>query len=70
MAELEVLKARVQKLSERVWDVPTIEARYRKIMAMDIPRKTLDCDEILDTKQQILARIQMRAEEYEYLSHN
>jgi len=70
MVALETLKARVQELAEKVWDVPAIEARYKKLVAMGIPRKTLDCDEILANQQQILARIQTRAEEDEYLSHN
>ena len=70
MVALEMLKARVQELADKVWDVSAIEDRYKKLVAMGIPRKTLDRDEILAKRQQILARIQTRAEEYEYLSHN
>ena len=70
MADYEALKTRVQELAERIWDVPTIEARYKKLAAEGIPRKTLNRDEILGNKQQILDRVQQRAEEYNLLAHN
>lgn len=70
MANYEALKTRVKELAERDWDLPTIEARYRKLAEGGIPRKTLNRDEILANKRQILDRVQQRAEEYEYLSHN
>jgi C_GCAxxG_C_C family probable redox protein len=70
MADYEALKARVQELAERVWDVPAIEARYKKLAAEGIPRKTLNRDEILANKQQILDRVQRRGEEYNFLARN
>lgn len=70
MADYEALKARVRELAERAWDVSAIEARFKELAAKGIPRKTLDRDEALAQKQQILDRIQRRAEEYEYLSHS
>jgi len=70
MADYEALKARVQELAERVWDVPAIEARYKKLAAEGIPRKTLNRDEILANKQQILDRVQRRGEEYNLLACN
>jgi C_GCAxxG_C_C family probable redox protein len=70
MADYEALKARVQELAERDWDLPAIEARYKKLAAMGIPRKTLNRDEILANRQQILDRIQQRGEEYNFLAHN
>ena len=70
MADDEVLKARVQELADKVWDVPAIEDRLKKLAREGIPRKTLPADEILANKQQVLERVQRRAEEYEYLSHN
>jgi len=66
----EVIKAKLQELSERVWDVQVIEARYRKLKAEEIPRKTLARDEIIANKQQILDRVQKRAEEYNFLARN
>jgi len=70
MADYEALKARVQELAERVWDVPAIEARYKKLAAEGIPRETLNRDEILANKQQILDRVQRLGEEYNFLARN
>jgi C_GCAxxG_C_C family probable redox protein len=70
MADYEALKAKVQELAERVWDVPAIEARHKKLAAEGIPRKTLNRDEILANKQQILDRVQRRGEEYNFLARN
>jgi len=70
MVANEVIKAKLQELSERVWDVQAIEARYRKLKAEEIPRKTLTRDEIIANKQQILDRVQKRAEEYNFLAGN
>jgi len=70
MADYEALKTRVQELAERVWDVPAIEARFKKLAAEGIPRKALNRDEILANKQQILDRVQRRAEEYNFLGRN
>jgi len=70
MADNEALKARVQELAERDWDLPAIEARCKKLAAEGIPRKTLNQDEILANKQQILDRVQRRAEEYNFFAHN
>lgn len=70
MADYDALKRRVQELAERDWDVPTIEARFRKLEAGGIPGKTIKRDEILADKQQILDRVQQRAEEYNFITKN
>jgi C_GCAxxG_C_C family probable redox protein len=70
MADIDALKSKVQELSERVWDVPAIEARHKKIIAGGIPQKTLDREEVLTNKLEILARIQKRAEEYNFFARN
>lgn len=70
MVVSEAIKAKLQELEERVWDVQAIEARYRKLMAEGIPRKTLDRNEIIASKQHILDRVQGRAEEYNFLLGN
>ncbi len=70
MADYEALKTRVQELAERVWDVPALEARVKKLAAEGIPRKTLNRDEILANKQQILDRVQRRGEEYNFITKN
>jgi len=70
MAYYEALKARVQELAERDWDVPAIEARVKKMAAEGITKKTFNRDEILAHKQQILDRVQRRGEEYNFLGRN
>ena len=70
MADYEALKAKVQELAERDWDMASIEARYKKLAAEGIPKKTLDKNEILANKQEILDRVQQRGEEYNFLARN
>jgi len=70
MSDHEALKAKVQELAERTWDVPAIEARFRKLEKDGIHRKTLDRDEIMTNKQQILDRVERRAEEYNLITKN
>jgi C_GCAxxG_C_C family probable redox protein len=70
MADYESLKARVQELAERDWDIPAIEARYKKLATEGILKKTLNRDEVLANKEQILDRVQRRGEEYNFLARN
>ena len=70
MADYKALKASVQELAEREWDMPAIEARYKKLAAEGIPKKKLNRDEILANKEQILDRVQRRGEEYNFLARN
>ena len=70
MADYEALKARVQELAEREWDVPALEARVKELAAKGIARKKLDAKEILANREQILDRVQRRAEEYNFIGRN
>jgi len=70
MAEYEALKARVEELAEREWDVPALEARVKELTAKGIARKKLDPKEILANREQILDRVQRRAEEYNFIARN
>jgi C_GCAxxG_C_C family probable redox protein len=70
MADYGALRTKVQELAERDWNRPAIEARYKKMAREGIPQKTLNRDEILSSKQQILDRVQRRAEEYNFLAQN
>jgi C_GCAxxG_C_C family probable redox protein len=60
----------VRELAERVWDVPALEARIRKLSAHGIPRKKLNPKELLTNKQQIIDRVRRRAEEYNFILKN
>lgn len=70
MPDYEALKKKVDELAAREWDVPAIEARVSKLAREGIPRKKLDPKELLANKQQILDRVQLRAEEYNYFLKN
>lgn len=70
MADYEALRARVKELAERDWNVPALEARVKKLAAEGIPKKTLDPKEMLANKEQILDRVQRRAEEYNFILKN
>jgi C_GCAxxG_C_C family probable redox protein len=70
MADLAVLKARVAELRKRDWDRAGIEARLKSFSKKGIPEKKLDESIIVSSKEEILDRVQLRGEEYEYVSHN
>ncbi|HUS71258.1 MAG TPA: C-GCAxxG-C-C family protein [Anaerolineae bacterium] len=70
MTDYRALKKKVDELAERDWDVPALEARIKRLSMEGIPRKTLDRDEILANKEQILDRVQRRAEEYNFILKN
>jgi C_GCAxxG_C_C family probable redox protein len=70
MTDYAALKKKVDELAARVWDLKGIEARIKKLMAHDIPRKKLDPKEMLANKEKILDRVQRRAEEYNFIFKN
>ena len=70
MTDYEAVKIKVQELAERDWDVPALEARVKKLTAEDIPKKELDPKEMLANKERILDRVQLRAEEYNFILKN
>jgi C_GCAxxG_C_C family probable redox protein len=70
MPDYAALKKKVDELAAREWDTPAIEARVKKLAKDGIPRKKLDPKEMLANKQQILDRIQRRAEENNFILKN
>jgi Putative redox-active protein (C_GCAxxG_C_C). len=70
MERYEELKARAQELARREWDMESIVARYLRMAEAGMPQKTLNQDEMLANKEQILDLVQQRAEEYNYLTRN
>jgi C_GCAxxG_C_C family probable redox protein len=70
MTDYAALKKKVDELAERAWDVSGIKARVKKLMANDIPRKKLDPKELLAKREEILNRVQLRAEEYNFIFKN
>ncbi|MBW2061315.1 MAG: C_GCAxxG_C_C family protein [Deltaproteobacteria bacterium] len=70
MANLEALRERIDELAERDWNLPAIEARFNRLVAEGVPGKSLHREEIVSQKEEILDRVQRRAEEYCYLTRN
>jgi hypothetical protein len=70
MENREGMKARVQELAARIWEIPAIEARYRRLLQDGIAPRRLDPGAVVAAQAAILDRVQRRAEEYEYLGHN
>ena len=70
MADYNALKTKVQELADRDWDKAVIEARVKKLLADGMPKKDLDPQDLLSNKQQILDRVQRRAEEYNWIAQN
>lgn len=70
MTNTEALQARIEELAARDWDLPSIEARFNKLIEEGIVRKSLSREETINTKEKILDRVQHRGEEYCYLTRN
>jgi hypothetical protein len=70
MSDRDLVQARVRELARRDWDLGSIEARYRTLLAEGIPRRRLDRQVALSRQAELLDRVQRRAEEYEYLTHS
>ena len=70
MTDYAVLKKKVDELAARVWDTPAIEARVKKLTEKGIQKKKLDPKEMKANKAKILDRVQLRAEEYNFIFKN
>jgi C_GCAxxG_C_C family probable redox protein len=70
MADNAAFKKKLDELADRKWDEAGIQARINKMMAEGIPRKKLDPKEMRANREQILDRVQQRAEEYNYVLKN
>jgi C_GCAxxG_C_C family probable redox protein len=70
MPDYAALKKKVDELAARKWDVPGLEARIRKLAKDGIPRKKLVPEELLANKKQILDRVELHAEEYNFITKN
>jgi len=70
MIERELLRAKIQELAQRHWDLPAIAGRFKRLVEEGFPKEPLHRDEVIAHKEEILDRIQRRAEEYCYLTRN
>ena len=72
MAEIGLiaLKKRVQELAKGPEDKEAIEASLKVLFQQGIPKKEIDPDEVINRKDEILERVQKRAEVYEQVSQS
>ena len=60
----------VSDLAERSWDVEAIRRRLNDLRQNGFGPKDLDEKVLQDNRLEVLDRVQLRAQEYEYLTHN
>lgn len=68
MPNKELLTETVNRLNERNWDEAAIRANFERLRTEGIPAR--DLSGLADKRDEVLDRVQRRAEEYEYLSHS
>jgi len=70
MIDSDDLKKRLEELASRAWDLPAIRQRAERLLTSGFRPKGLDRAELLAQKDEILARVEARGAEYEYLTHS
>jgi C_GCAxxG_C_C family probable redox protein len=70
MPDYAALKQKVDELEARAWDVPALQARINKLVKEGIPKKKLDPKELIAHREEILNRVVLRAEEYNFITKN
>jgi C_GCAxxG_C_C family probable redox protein len=70
MPDYAALKKKVDELAARKWDDEALKARIRKLAKEGIPRKKLVPEEMIAHKKEILDRVELHAEEYNYITKN
>ncbi len=70
MTDYAALKKKVDELDQRVWDDEGIKARVSNMVKNGIPKKKLVPAEMKAKRAEILDRVQLRAEEYNYIFKN
>lgn len=70
MTDYPALKKKVDELACRVWDIPAIEARVKKMIKEGIPHKKLNPKEMKANKAKILDHVQLLAEDYNFITKN
>ena len=70
MPDYAALKKKVDELAARKWDDEGLKARINKLVKDDIPKKKLNPAELIANKKEILDRVELHAEEYNYITKN
>ena len=60
----------IKDLTMRDWDVEGIRARLAGLQKNGFKTKAIDLEELKAKKPEVLDRVQLRAEEYEFLTHS
>jgi C_GCAxxG_C_C family probable redox protein len=68
--DFEALKLRVQELAKGPEDRQTVEARLQQLARQGISQKELNPEELIAQKEEILDRVQKRAESYEQVNQS
>ncbi len=66
----QLLKNRLQDLIDRKWENAAYKKDFERLLNGGMVRKELDGPAMLQKREEILDRVQRRAEEYEHLSHS
>jgi C_GCAxxG_C_C family probable redox protein len=70
MVDKDVLLEQVEELRTREWDEERILKNVENLLDHDIPKKTFDKQAILASRDEILERVSLKAQEYEYITFN
>jgi C_GCAxxG_C_C family probable redox protein len=70
MPDYAALKKKVDELAARKWDDEGLKARINKLVKDGIPKKKLVGEELIANKKEILDRVELHAEEYNYITKN
>ncbi|MBN2318166.1 MAG: C_GCAxxG_C_C family protein [Acidobacteria bacterium] len=68
--DISKFQSKLQELEKRNWDRKALESRCNNLMKHGIPAKTLNRDVLTFNRQEILDRVQRRAEEYNFILRN
>ena len=70
MADIEFYRNRVESLEKREWDDKAIRARLDNLRQNGFGPKVEDLEPLTRDREGLVARVRLRAEEYEYLTHS
>jgi C_GCAxxG_C_C family probable redox protein len=70
MSKVKTWKKRVSTLADRSWDVDAIRTRLSNLRQNGFGPKELDWASLQASRNELLDRVQLRGEEYEYLTHS
>ncbi len=70
MTNPEICQNRIQDLVDRTWNMEIIRKRLEDLRQEGFGPKKIDWTEMHANRCEVLDRVQLRAEEYEYLTHS